>query len=71
MGWFIKKNGKIDIKKRDEVLELCKQIEYAVDDVLGDDKDLFINNPNIDFIRFDKNKQNGEEGLLIIKMKKL
>lgn len=56
-GWddILTKDGKIDIKKRDEVLELCKQIEYAVDDVLGDDKDLFINNPNIDFIRFDKN----------------
>lgn len=55
-GWddIRNKDGKIDIKKRDEVLELCKQIEYAVDDVLGDDKDLFINNPNIDFIRFDK-----------------
>lgn len=55
-GWGdINNNGKIDIKKRDEVLELCKQIEYSVDDVLGEDKDLFINNPNIDYIRFDKN----------------
>lgn len=54
-GWDdLSNDGKIDIKKRDEVLELCKQIEYAVDDVLGDNKDLFINNPNIDFIRFDK-----------------
>lgn len=56
-GWddIRTKDGKIDIEKRDEILELCKQLEYAVDDVLGDDKDLFINNPNIDFIRFDKN----------------
>ena len=59
-GWDdLSNNGKIDIKKRDEVLELCKQIEYAVDDVLGDDKDLFINNPNIDFIRFDKETEWG------------
>lgn len=59
-GWDnITKDGKIDVAKRDEVLELCKQIEYAVDDVLGDDKDLFINNPNIDFIRFDKETEWG------------
>lgn len=55
-GWddIRNKDGKIDIIKRNEVLELCKQLEYAVDDVLSDDKNLFINNPNIDFIRFDK-----------------
>lgn len=60
-GWNEIKDdkGKINIAKRDEVIELCKQIEYAVDDVLGTDKDLFINNPNIDFIRFDKNTQWG------------
>ena len=64
-GWddlleFDKKGHvKINITKRDEIIELCKQIEYAVDDVLGDDKDLFINNPNIDFISYDKNTQWG------------
>lgn len=64
-GWddlleFDKKGHvKINITKRDEIIELCKQIEYAVDDVLGDDKNLFINNPNIDFIRYDKNTKWG------------
>ena len=60
-GWRDIKNdkNKTDISKRDEVLELCKQLEYAIDDVLGDNKDLFINNPNIDFIRFDKNVEWG------------
>lgn len=60
-GWgdIRAKDNKIDITKRDEVLELCKQLEYAIDDVLSDNKDLFINNPNIDFIRFDKETEWG------------
>ena len=60
-GWkdIKDENEKVDIVKRDEVFELCKQIEYSIDDVLGEDKDLFINNPNIDFIRFDKDTKWG------------
>ena len=37
--------------QRDNIIDLCSQIEYCVDDLLKEEKDkIFINNPNIEAI---------------------
>lgn len=60
-GWFIEeKNQKIVASSRDNIYNLCNQIEFSVDELLGKDKDkLFINNPNIRFINFATNDWEG------------
>lgn len=42
------------IFKRDKALDLCNQIEYIADEVIGEDKNkIFIDNPNLSQIVFD------------------
>ena len=60
-GWFIEeKDQKIVASSRDNIYNLCNQIEFSVDELLGKDKDkLFINNPNVKFINFEENDWEG------------
>lgn len=60
-GWSIEeKNEKIVASSRDNIYNLCNQIEFSVDELLGEDKDkLFINNPNVEFINFEEKNWEG------------
>lgn len=55
-GWhnFTGNHGIIIGSKRDSVFNLASQLEYAIDDVLKDDKDkLFVNNENLKYLNYD------------------
>lgn len=54
-GWqnFTGNHGIIIGSKRDSVFNLASQLEYAIDDVLKDDKDkLFVNNENLKYLNY-------------------
>lgn len=54
-AWEAKdKNYQYKTSLKDNAIGLCNQLEYAIDDVLKDDKDLFINNPNVKFIQYEE-----------------
>lgn len=55
IGWhnFTGNHGIIIGSKRDSVFNLASQLEYAIDDVLKDDKDkLFVNNENLKYLNY-------------------